>query len=221
MKLFGRICLFSLLLFAPISISAQVIQTEHGASLSRLHGTVLNLLPQPHIFYAGSIGLQYLERQNFYLVSQLGYLSAGGRDTKIPPFSKDNRAIESFHYAQVNTTMRLRFLPASYELFVGIGPKLDVLLYPSGFKEKLFADYTLSRVALGIKWEAGVNRWFKNRRMYVGLTYNYQGDLTPRAAAEENKLFNNMHSLYMTFGYRLWSRPSQPPKGESYEEQLY
>lgn len=205
-SLFSFLAIAFLLSSAPVH-GQVVLRTDHGVAANRMYGTIVNLLPQQKISYAGYLAVEYLHAGSFYLSTGVGYQAAGGMDTLYAPFGTPDRHVkESFHLLQLNTTMRLKHRYRAFECFVGIGPKVEFPLGKRVFKEQLFSDYKLSVASLGLKSEVGMGFWLFNDLLRLGVDYAFQNDLTPFAKAGSNSLYNRTHTFALSLGFQLKSK---------------
>ena len=87
--------------------------------------------------------------------------------------------------------------------YLGFGPKVDFVLGDLRFKESLFADYTVARALLGLRYEVGVDFWMARDMVKLGLLCCYENDVSRFAKSAGNRLYNQSYSVQLSFGFRL------------------
>lgn len=185
---------------------AQVLCVDGGYAYSNQYGSQLNLLPEGKGSFAGVVSIEYLRMPHFCLRSGLGYKAVGGKDTQNAPFSSakgGRRADESFSTLQLNTVLRTGYRVGGLEFYLGFGPKVDFVLGDLRFKESLFADYTVARALLGLRYEVGVDFWMARDMVKLGLLCCYENDVSRFAKSAGNRLYNQSYSVQLSFGFRL------------------
>ena len=121
------------LLMSRICISAQIVKVSNGLSVSSIKTEVWKDLDKNRYDYSGFAGLNYFYHKYFFLSSEIGYASKGGKNT-IELNTVDGSQIyylttnERVNYLHCNTTFRVKYPSKHYYFYAGIGPKIDFLL---------------------------------------------------------------------------------------------
>lgn len=103
------ILLFSCFLLMNISYS-QIIKIDNGFSITNLKTKKFDALHTNISSYCGFIGIDYFNKKQFYLSSEIGYIRIGGKETNedLPVTDSAYKVFKSFKYGQVNTTFRIQ-----------------------------------------------------------------------------------------------------------------
>ena len=117
------------LVISQIGVFAQTIKISNGLSVSSIKGKeiVFDLLSENRYDYSGFVGLNYWHHNYFYLSSEIGYASKGGKK-KYMISRIENEMTRSVNYLHLNTTFRAKFPAKNYYFYAGIGPKVDFLI---------------------------------------------------------------------------------------------
>ena len=114
-----------------IPTTAQIIKFDNGISISSIRNNKSDqILPDSHVGYTSSIGVEYLEHKYFSISTELGYIQKGGRIAS-DIYSGDEYPIANkldirLDYIQLNTTFRIRFPMSKFSTYSGVGPKIDI-----------------------------------------------------------------------------------------------
>ncbi len=199
-----------LLIFVSLSSFSQVFKVKNGVSISSLsvnQGSAefdrVELLNDNIVTYSFSLGVDYFEKKWFYLSSEIGYLKKGGRE-EVEIFDEDRKLEikESWSYLHFNTTARFPIrLKNDTHIFIGAGPKFDVLIDSDTFKSSLYEGYTINSTVFGAKGELGIMKDFNNIR--AGLEFSYLYDFDNVARSEFAELKNDAYQLMLSIGYRF------------------
>ena len=115
--------------FAP----AVIVKIANGLSVSSVKTVLFEFLDENRIDYSGFAGINYCYHKYFFMSSEIGYASKGGKK-KIELTTINGEKSETFisnegvNYLHFNTTFRVKFPVKYYYFYVGIGPKIDFLL---------------------------------------------------------------------------------------------
>ncbi len=198
-----KILLISLL-FLTRNAFAQVIKLDNGLLFSSFHNKEnLSILSSEKIVsYSGLLGIDYLEKNWFYLSSQVGYVRLGGKETN-PSLPDEYRNVaESQNFVHLNTVFRAYTKTSGLKVFGGVGPYINVLTGAKQFDSQLYKPYyEFKRFSVGGKAEAGVTQDVNKFR--VGFIGTYTYSLTPVAASDYLPLVNNTFSVGITVGYHI------------------
>lgn len=179
---------------------SQIIKIDNGISINNLKGDKFDLFSKKVVSYSGLLGLEYLQKKWFYLSSEVGYLKLGGEENGtlngVPIHDK-----QTWNYAQLNTTFRLRGLSRKTEFYLGAGPYLNVLLGSGAFNNALYDGYSTEKTNWGFKTEAGINENFDKFR--IGLNCTYLLALSPVVKSQYTSVDARSLAFYVSLGYRL------------------
>ena len=121
-----------LLIISQIGVFAQTIKISNGLSVSSIKGEteVFDFFNEYRCDYSGFIGLNYCYHNYFFLSSEIGYVSKGGKKKiEIRGGLSDYMLMtRGVNYLHLNTTFRAKFPAKNYYFYVGIGPKVDFLI---------------------------------------------------------------------------------------------
>ena len=124
--------------FAP----AVIVKIANGLSVSSINtDEQFDLLDEKRYDYSGFVGINYFYHQYFFLSSEIGYASKGGKKTVELTDIHGNPSYyfmpnEQVNYLHFNTTVRIKYPAKQYYFYAGIGPKIDFLLS----NDRLFFD---------------------------------------------------------------------------------
>ena len=192
-----RMLLFLLMLNCHFMFS-QVIKFSNGVLISTTTNQKKTFMNESVASYTASIGVEYLEHKYFYLSSEIGYVQLGGKESDAYIDAVHASVCEKWNYLQLNTTFRVKYPINHTHFYLGLGPKLDMLLDSQRFKSSFLADLPgLNRATVGAKTEVGVAYDFSKVR--IGLNYSYSFNFMPVARG----LYNHNHAVMLSIGYRL------------------
>lgn len=166
-----------LFLCLGVMTKAQVIRVDGGMAFSKLStykspfGDVLNKFITP---FQMSVGIEYMDKNSFYLSSSIGYLRKGGKDD----LTENNSEIGAkptkgtvkylMDYLTVNTLFNIKKEVRREIYYVGIGPRVDFKVKDKS-KLKLQSEIEnlnnhapipgTQSVVLGLKCDAGF--WYR------------------------------------------------------------
>jgi len=138
------LCIVFLLVIGQICVFAQIIKVSNGLSVSSIKGEteVFDFFNEYRYDYSGFIGLNYCYHNYFFLSSEIGYVSKGGKrkyeiwemgtgitgTETIGWLVDDGETTKSVNYLHLNTTFRIKFPAKNYYFYAGVGPKVDFLI---------------------------------------------------------------------------------------------
>lgn len=190
-----------LVFFFFVNCFSQVIKTDQGISISTFRND-LNILNEPLTTYFTSIGIDYWEKKNFYLSSNIGYLQKGGVEENPLLSSENNKIEESWKYLHLNSTIRYAFrLSNTVHFYLGAGPTVDFLIDSNNFNNEIYSDYKINTLTLGAKAEAGFVKDFNRFRTSFNFSYLY--DLTNAGGTNFVDLINDSFQITLSLGYRI------------------
>ncbi|MBD2753778.1 hypothetical protein [Spirosoma validum] len=197
-----KLMLFSLL-FISRNLYAQYLKIDNGIAVSGfVNSQNLSLLKSRVSNYSVLVGSDYLEHKWYYLSSQIGYNSIGGKDQDV--FIQNDKVIvtERRGYLHLNTTFRAYKRISGLSLLAGVGPYANVLLGSNRFDNELYSPYyDIKSFHVGGKGEIGVTQDINKFR--IGLVGSYLMSLTPVAKTPYLSLNNNAFAISLTVGYLL------------------
>lgn len=179
---------------------------ENGYVITNMKTRKFNILHHNVSSYSGLMGVDYLYRKWFYLSSEVGYMKIGGQETNKNlqiVDSADYKAYESWNYGQLNTTLRVKHDFDNLEVFLGVGPYLNILLGSDRFHSHLYANsgYKAKRLNFGSKMEIGLTENF--HRIRVGLNGAYFLSLSPIAKSQYTSIVYKGYGIFLSLGYKL------------------
>lgn len=179
---------------------AQTFKIDNGVTINSLKGEDFDIFPRKIVSYSMMLGVEYFQRQWYYLSSQIGYLQLGGKEGEmaLDPASNDK---QTWNYTQLNTSFRLRMKFRTSEIYIGAGPYLNLLIGSGGFEKDLYTGYTTQRANWGSKLEAGLNGIVE--RYKVGLNCAYLLPVSAVAKSPYTSIDPRSVSIYLSLGYRL------------------
>src|SRR5690625_3642928 len=69
-----------ILLSQSSTVFSQVLKVNNGISISSVKSKKVDMLSKSMSAYSFSLGVDYLEKEHFYLSSEIGYLKKGGKE---------------------------------------------------------------------------------------------------------------------------------------------
>lgn len=208
MKKRNCIWIVCLLIGVTTAAKSQVIKIENGISIAtqtfkisggdRFTGETIHP-------YQMSIGIEYLNKDWFYLSSSAGYIRKG--EDGILNSAVDGPSLSTistaYDYITVNTTFRVyKTTSGGIEFYAGAGPRLDF-----NINAKLKGDFLnesldieeANKVIIGLKTEAGINYHFG--KMQVGLNFSYLPSFIK--PIEDSILKDRTFTVGLVLGYAL------------------
>lgn len=162
-----------LLITSFLSVKAQCIRLENGFSFSSLKSDRVPMFTDNIQRYAFLVGADYWEHSYWNLSSEIGYVTKGGKEKDL--ILDDNIAndyIESQNYLHLNTTFRVKYSISQTHFYVGIGPKVDILVKERRDNDFMLKEYEYRKLNWGLKPEIGLYQTLKDK-IRVGLSASY------------------------------------------------
>lgn len=187
------VIIFSLLLFSFHAV-AQSVYVDNGISISHLNKMYDENLSR----YSLEMGINYLERDWFFLSSGLGYQQMGGAFSYLQ-IDNIGSGVEMkekamVKYISLNTLMNLKLENEKWLCYLGVGPSLYV-----NVDDDRFSSYAEAKsVVAGLKTTVGVR--YKFDRMWLGVNFSYLpcfGDLLETTSKVTN------FGIGLSIGYNL------------------
>lgn len=203
LPLFSRTIVIVLLTMTQ-DIHAQYIKLDNKLVFSSFYNNKkLPLLSSEKVnSYSFLLGVDYLQKDWFYLSSQIGYMKIGGKETNLLLQGNDVNILESSNYIHLNTTFRAYVKSAGSKIFLGIGPYINILAGSKEFDSSLYrSDYNFKSLYAGGKAEIGFTQDIN--RFRIGLVGDYLYNMSASAASPYLILNNNTFSGAVSVGYRV------------------
>lgn len=188
--------------FTCFPLKSQTIKMDNGLAISSFSSKELKMLNTAIKSYSFMFGIDYINSNIIGLSSQIGYLCKGGKETMGYPVISASDFVEKVDYIHFNTTVRLKYMKFFYCIYIGVGPKIDILLDDNYLKSSIYNDYKLSTISAGLKYEVGFEQYLNNR-ISVGLNFSYIQNIGKVGGTVYNKLLNDTYLLSFSLGYRL------------------
>lgn len=191
------------LLFGLILCFSQNVKIGGGFGVSKINASGAPVLDNNIDVFSFFLGLDALEKENFYLSNEIGFLQLGGKETNpnLPtPFTNIEK---KWNYIYASSTFRYKLFPKTNSfLFIGAGPKVNILASSSNFKNTLYEGaYEMQKVNFGINTELGFS--YDWNRFRIGINGSYLLFLSPIAKNDFNTLKGNPLGINMSFGINL------------------
>lgn len=195
-----------ILLLVVSTIDAQIVKFSSGMSVSSMpsRSEVLNRYIAK---YYTSVGCDYLEHKYFYLSSEFAYTSLGGRGNNGFINLSPTRTMEMWNYLHLNTTFRVRYSFDQIHLYLGCGPKLDILVDDDKFKSPFFSNlegYRMDNLSFGGKLEMGGA--YDYRKICLGLNVSYLLNIGSVGVGGDTgylKFHRSAFLLVLSIGYKI------------------
>ena len=199
-----RILIIAFLVIINQSVFSQVIKTESGISISSMKTNYIDILNTNLVKYSFLFGCDYLEYKYFYLSSELGVVRLGGKEQNASYGNSPFEFSESWNYFHVNTTFRLRYPIRNTFIYIGAGPKIDILVKSNKFNNSFFYNIPcgLEQISFGSNIETGFCTNFN--RLQVGVNIKYLLNLRKKIGnISSGALERNAFLFSIVLGYRI------------------
>lgn len=185
---------------------SQIIKIENGLAVSAMSGSKLNFFENNINAFSSTIGYEYFEHKFFYLSSEIGYIRKGGKGRlsmdEVDGSSTLVTIKEAANYLHLNTTYRVRYLHKGFEIYLGIGPKIEFLIGSNQFQYKGFEHYKYNKYSFGLIPEIGLKKHINNN-LLIGINLSYLYDFSHSAISEYDKINSKTSLLLISIGYLL------------------
>lgn len=174
-----KILLISCCLLELASLKAQIIHVENGINISRFAKGELPIFTSPIRNYTSSIGIDYLEHKYWFLTSDCSFFQRGGEERDV--YDENGKELifkESKKYLSLGTSVNAKYTFQNVRVFIGVGPRIDLLLENTGMNNIVFSPNEFKRVCWGIKPRVGIYNKFKSN-IVVGLNAASIIDFSP------------------------------------------
>ena len=159
--------------FAYNIVHSQTLKVYNGLSFSS-NSSEIGVLTDNSLGYTGMLGIDYQKSKYYFLSSALGFVSKGGKNhifvAEENGFAEQDIRI-NWSYLHINTTFRVKTPSNKFYAYLGVGPKIEILLDSSYKQRNDGYDIKLSPVLWGIVGEAGIVK--KVRKIELGLSALY------------------------------------------------
>lgn len=195
--------IFIILTGSYFNVTAQTIKIKNGIAFSSFNSDQFDVLEEKINSYAFSIGMDYWNRKQFYISSEVGYLKIGGSE-KNPNLSDESSEIEEeWDFIQLNSTFRLKlFSNVDRHIFLGVGPKIDLLVSDESFNSEVYSSYyRMKKISFGGKTEIGIVRDLE--RIRLGVNASYLFDVGKESNSGSVNLKSEIYQIMFSIGYNL------------------
>lgn len=195
---------FFVLLISVIVSNAQSITVENGILINSYKNNLnLDIMNMKTPSYFTSIGIDYLQKDNYYLSSQIGFLGLKGKE-KFNNGIEEVKISERANYLHLNTSFRyLLSKKKNWGLFVGAGPYINFLLGDKDFISSIYKNfYKYNSIHFGTTPELGIYTKEINK-FKIGVISKYMLNLTPSIKTEGVKLQNSTYVVSIALTYNL------------------
>jgi opacity protein-like surface antigen len=216
MKQFGF--LFIGLLITSLSFG-QMVKIQAGPSISELDWKINGftfgpLYTKTLIGYSVFAGIDYLDKKDWNLSSNIGLLRKGGKQefqlTNTDGIPTDKSIVEkaTLDYLSINTMLDLKFtIHERFCPFVSFGPQLGYIVAASKHFDGLKNDDWLNKTSYGLLLGGGLK--YTMSKIQMGLRTDYYYDFT-KVADWTTKVLNGggtitskTSSISLIVGYKL------------------
>ncbi len=204
------VCLFS--------AKAQTFNVKTGPAFSKINW--YNSLSGDNPYYknyvgmTATFGIDYLQKKNFMLSSNMGYILLGGKGEILsvdPGNPNNNKMIDvltSLHFLTLNTTASFKFkLGNKIAPYIGFGPRLNYLISYNesvAFLSQFEKADNLHKVIFGFMGTAGIHYRVSNFQLGLEFQYNYNLNSLVDSRSQwnvENKISLEDYAVAFSFGY--------------------
>lgn len=198
--------LYTIFLFCCNITVAQTVKLSFGRTISSVKNShkgidVLNKSINTTII---GIGVDLLEKENYYLSNEIAFSMLGGKEKNILLEAPYDDYTKKWAYLSLSSSFRYKFIfDESKFLFIGAGPKINILTDSKQFSETLYKDvYTMESYTIGTLTEIGYIQKI-SEKYQVGIVGSYSYNVTPNSKTSHNNLRINPIAINLTFGYSL------------------
>ncbi len=202
-----RIILLAATIVTSLALSAQVLKLDVGTSFAYMQDdTPMHNFSKTLIGNSLTLGVDWMEKNWFYLSSEIGYLTSGGVD-RIDIMEGSGLPLDEIdwrlqrHNIHLNTTFRAKWGYKKFHAYLGVGPKMDipVEVTTDQYSDEDDISFLKHEVMFGLKAEVGVAYTFNDVR--VGLNAAYLPDLTRQTSYLNQTTRNDIFKLSVSVGY--------------------
>ena len=194
--------LISLCVLFATNTQAQFVKIDNGVVISSFNNEKdLPFFQDRVINYSFLIGMDYMEKNWFYLSSQVGYMRLGGEETNPLLQGEFSHITEHKSFVHFNTTFRGYIRSSGFKITAGLGPYINVLAANDDFDSSLYEGYDYQAIHTGAISEFGLTH--DTDKLRVGLIGRYMLGLSSTASTEFISLYTDAFSLMVTVGYNV------------------
>ena len=174
----GLVILFS-------SSFAQTIYLKPGLTISTIDwainpgGSEIKFFEDPLFSFGVTAGIEYLERKNFSLASELLFYESGGTESEENSQSGSSKTQKAnLQYLSLGTYFNFNPLDRAWKLQVQLGPRIDYLV--GGYNKSPFLGYNNSRKIERFQYgyNIGLGVYYNYNELVFGLSASYLGKLS-------------------------------------------
>lgn len=152
-------------IFSNKNIIAQQLFVENGASISSIGKS------NYESSYQISLGINYLHRKNYFITTNIGYISKGGKFYYTDENNKNK--FTNNKYLTLSLLFNLSKQIDKSSIYLGVGPRYDVRVNRSNTSQEL--NWNKSSL-LGLKIDTGFDYLFSH--FIIGLNFSYLPSFT-------------------------------------------
>lgn len=151
-----------------------------------------------------AIGIDLLEKENYYLSNEISYTALGGKEINEYLEEPYNSYEKKWSYISASSSFRYKFnFDETTFMFLGAGAKISILTDSKDFSKTIYDNiYTMKPCTLGALSEIGFIRKF-SEKYKVGIVGSYVYNITPNSKTEYNNFRLNPFAVNLTLGYSL------------------
>jgi hypothetical protein len=204
--------LYFIICFFPAVIFSQHIYISPEFSISSIKSSVVPVPVLNNHIQAFNIklGIDYLEHENYFISSNIGYKQRGGNE-KNPDFPdefKEWRDItKRWNYISLDSYINYKVnLPNDIFFFLGVGPEINFLLSKDPFANTFYeGGYRLNKMLISANGHLGFTKTLRNN-LTTGVYTYYNLNLSNIGTSGVNNLKNSGFSFGISLGYNLKMR---------------
>ncbi|MDH6250992.1 hypothetical protein M2347_000719 [Chryseobacterium sp. H1D6B] len=185
------------------SLYSQKAKITAGGGISKINSSTGPVFDKSVFVFSGGVGLDWFEKENFYISSEVGYTQMGGKETNPSLPQPYDEMEKKWGFIYLSSTFRYKIPVDKSFFFIGAGPKLNFSLdSSSAFKNTIYdGGYNMKSLNIGLLTEVGyMHDWDKFR---AGIVGSYLIGISPVASTEFSKLKSNPLFFSLSFGFNL------------------
>lgn len=184
-----RIKLFStfVMAIAFLVASSQTIYINPGLTYSKLDwtiypvGTEISFYEDPLFSYGVTAGIEYLQRKNFSLASEVLFYESGGKesaDDNHSGYSEPKDLKAKMQYLSLGTYFNFNPLDRTFKIQIQLGPRIDYIV--GGYNKDPWKGYMNSRKIERFQYgfNIGLGGYYNMEKLVFGLNVKYMHKLS-------------------------------------------
>lgn len=191
------------ILLISCNLFSQKAKVVLGGGISHISNSKFPVLNKNVFIFSGGLGLDWLESNNYYISSELGYTQIGGKEENPSLPSPYTEMQKKWGFISLSSAFRYKIPIENSFFFLGAGPKLNLALESSSaFADTLYdGGFKMKTVNFGLNTEIGYMYDWDDFR--AGIVGSYLIGITPIASTEFAKLKSNPLYFSLSFGIKL------------------